>query len=114
MEVGGDNMKFKSSGFDELINKFDDMQERAKELKENRNISFEELFDNSFMKKYTKATDISEFFKESGFKIDGVDDFDKLDQNKLNDWVRKHSSFSTWKDMFEKAVHEYILKGLGL
>lgn len=107
-------MKFKSSGFDDLINKLDDIAENAQSLEGTQSVSFDELFNSSFMKKYTKMADIDDFFSGSGFVINSVDDFDKLNQNKLNDWVKEHSSFNTWKDMFEKAIHEYTIKRLGL
>lgn len=95
-------MAFKN--FDDLFEYYD------KKVKEIGPVPFEVLFDESFMKEYTKFKTIDEFLKSSPFEIKSQKDFENVDVNKLDEYVKENSVFSTWGEMKEKAVNIYLNK----
>ena len=77
----------------------------------NKNL-LEYLFSKNFMNKYTDFDSFNEFIKNCDFIDDSVE---KLSQEsfkhcrrKLNRYVRKHTCFSSWDKMFEKATNRYL------
>lgn len=106
-------MKFEMSGFDELNKKLKDMEKAAKELDGENEVSFGELFNNSFMKKYTNSENVQVFFDNSGFKTDTDEEFEAIDQAELDSYVQSNSKFNTWEEMKGKAGEEYVVKKLG-
>src|SRR5699024_8583766 len=113
MEVGGDNMGFKMKGSDELINELNKLGNKAEELHGKRSVAFNELYNDSFMKEYTKHNSIVEFFEASPFEFENEDDFVKIDTKELDKWITANTSFETWEDMKGKAATEYYARQLG-
>lgn len=71
------------------------------------------LFPKQFMKKYTEFTSFSEFTYECSLFPESMDQLSretitKIPQRKLDRYVKKHTCFSTWDQMFEKAVECYL------
>ena len=71
------------------------------------------LFPDQFMKKYTEFFNFSDFIETCDFFNDSLDNLTKesitnIPERKINRYVRKHTCFSTWNQMFEKAVEWYL------
>lgn len=107
-------MKFEMSGFDDLEKKLKEMEKAAKELEGTKEVSFGELFNDNFMRKYTDSDNLESFFGKSGYKIETEDDFDALDESEFDAFVNKHSEFNDWEEMLGKAGEEYAIRKLGL
>lgn len=60
-----------------------------------------DLFDMTFMKKYTVFSSIDEFTKTSQLDFSN---FESLDQSALDSFVAAHTSFNSWNDMQLKAI----------
>lgn len=96
------NLKFHIMGLD-LI------QSRLNELKKNVYVSYDKLFDTSFMKKYTKFKTFNEFLKSGDFIINSIEDFKAIPDDKMDSYVNKSSIFSSWQDMLNCAARNYTL-----
>ena len=71
-----------------------------------KEVSYQEIFSNSFMQKYTQFANFIFFMK--GFKIDDFSKIEKLKSDTLNDFVQKNSHFKTWEEMQQAAVNDYM------
>ncbi|MCU9614099.1 hypothetical protein OEV98_11060 [Caldibacillus lycopersici] len=104
-------MGVKISGLDEFDKFLNDLQKKANEA--SGEVSFPELFNDDFMRTYTKLNDIEEFFNKSPFKIETQEDFENLDEIELNKYVKEVTSFLSWEEMKEEAGTLYMKKKLG-
>lgn len=71
------------------------------------------LFSKQFMKKYTDFSSFSDFIKECKFFNDSLENLSKeniqsVPERKINRYVKNHTCFTTWDQMFEKAVEWYL------
>ena len=71
-----------------------------------KEVSYQEIFSNSFMQKYTQFANFNFFMK--GLKIDDFSKLEKLKSDTLNDFVQKNSHFKTWEEMQQAAVNDYM------
>ena len=71
-----------------------------------KEVSYQEIFSNSFMQKYTQFANFIFFMK--GLKIDNFSKIEKLKSDTLNDFVQKNSHFKTWEEMQQAAVNNYM------
>lgn len=106
-------MGVKTKGFDDFHKRLKQMGNKAKELEKGTTVSFTDLFNDRFMQIHTKFNNIDEFFDKSPFEIQTEEDFDKINENELDEYVRNHSRFSGWEDMKGKAGQEWVAKQLG-
>lgn len=108
---------FKMDGLDDLIKSFDKMEKNAKELDGDHNIPLGDLLNEEFMSKNTKFSSIDDFFDKSPFTVETDEDFDSIDENKLDEYVQENTKFSSWIDMLEDAQELYmeskLLEGTG-
>lgn len=95
-------------GLDELIGKFEEMGEKAKELDGEKEVALEVLFDENFMNEYTSYNDFYKFLEDGGFKVETAEDFDRIPENKLNEYVKRQTKFTSWNEMLENASGEYL------
>ena len=72
------------------------------------NVSFDKLFNEGFMAKYSNLQTIDEMFDQAGVTIESEDDFTALPEEKLNSIVKQHTNFGSWKEMLGKASEEYL------
>ena len=78
-----------------------------------KQILFKQIFSDHFMKKYTDFNSFSEFINDFdilGRSIEKVllKDITKIPEREINIYVNEHTRFSTWDQMFEKAVELYL------
>ncbi|MCK8826045.1 hypothetical protein [Fuchsiella alkaliacetigena] len=71
---------------------------------------YQDLFDSKFIKEYTSFESIEELFTASEFQIKSKKDLDSIPQDKWNEFIRKHTSFFTWKEMIQQAGEEWFTK----
>jgi hypothetical protein len=92
----------------------DQLAKNLQRLDGTRNVAFEEIFPNRFMRKYTKFASIDEMFEKGGFKVESQADFEAVPEADLNRFVVANTRFRSWEDMLGKASEEYALRQLGL
>lgn len=64
------------------------------------------LFTESFMKEYTKYNSIFDFIEAAGL-TNQKDDWNKLQDGKIDSFIKSNSSFESWADMKETAIACY-------
>lgn len=103
----------KIKGFDEFKKQLQNMKRAAQELEETKTVSFEELFTQTFMTKYTQFSSFDDFLKAGGFFVETQEDFEAIPDEDIDKHVAKTTKFSDWQTMLDTAVSEYTLKKLG-
>ncbi|MEK3701949.1 hypothetical protein NYE33_33630 [Paenibacillus sp. FSL R10-2199] len=102
----------KVTGFKELNNRLNQISKGAQELGAQKQMSFDELFPDSFIQKHTPSENISAFLEGVGVK--SKEDFAALPQEDLESYVRSTTKFSTFHEMSQAALAEVVYKRLGL
>lgn len=91
-------------GLDDLGKKFRKMGDNVKKMEGAQEVSFSELFPQSFMKEHTSLADLQEMFDLAGIETEK----DIREGNEaLQGIVQKHTKFASWQEMLEKAVAVY-------
>lgn len=106
-------MGVKIKGLNQLQKQLKQMERAAKSLENTHSVSFDELFSNSFMRKYTQFSNFDEFLKAGNFIVNSQEDFEAIPDNEMDLHVGRATKFSSWQDMLGKAGEEYALKKLG-
>lgn len=75
-------------------------------------VSFEELFNLGFMDKNSKFGTLDGFLKYYGFTVNSIEDFEALDEEKLNNAVIESTCFESWNEMYKQAGTDYVKKKL--
>jgi len=85
--------------------------QKFKEIK----VSLSELFSPSFMQRYTDSNAIDDFLNNSELFSEDVDKTPQeiFETKEFNEYVKQHTKFNTWSEMFSKAVEEWFTKKLG-
>jgi len=108
-------MGFDTFGFEDLLNKFENMVEKAKELEGEHFVSHDILFNSHFIKKYTDFISWDEMLDKSGFQIKSQEDFEKIQgDEEWNIYVGNNTQFNDWEEMMNTASGEYFSKEIGL
>jgi len=89
------------------------MNQNAKELEANPEVSFDELFSASFMNKYTNFSSFDDFMAASDLGVKTQEDFEALPKGDLDKYVSENSKFDNWDMMFKQAYGEYAFKKIG-
>jgi hypothetical protein len=106
-------MGVRSKGFKEFGKEIKKLQKRVEEASKPESVSFNILFHEGFMSKYTNFSSIDEFFEQSPFKVETEEDFEALDQTEFDKYVAEHTKFKDWNDMLSTAGQEHVAKKLG-
>ena len=104
---------FKIQGFDKLEKELKQLQKNAKKLSNTKQVSFKELFPNSFMKKYTSFSSMEELLDKRGFDVKSTEDFKAIPADLLDKYIASNTKFKSWEEMLEKATSQYAMKKLG-
>jgi len=75
---------------------------------ENVEVGFDELFDTSFMRKYTRYRSFEKFLAGGRFAIEGQADFEALDEAAMDAHVRRSTGFKSWKEMLDHATDLHV------
>jgi len=106
-------MKVKWHGFDKLEKRLKQMQKAAKELQNTKQVSFDELFTETFMKKHTDFTSFEELLESGGFEVNSQEDFESIPDDVFDKHIAEHTRFSSWQEMLDSAATEYAARKLG-
>lgn len=105
-------MSIKFSGFDKLEKDLKKLQKSAEELEKTTEVPFSELFNKSFMKKYTSFNSFSEFLEAGKFNVTSQTDFENIPNDKFNQHISKTTKFSNWNEMLNEAGNQYVCEKL--
>lgn len=110
-------MEVRVKGMNEVLKNLEKLSSRAKEMESENKVRLDELFINSFMKKYTDFETL-QFFAEYCENSLGTD-FASIvsidsDKEKLNYLIKEKTSFENWDEMLSKAFIERVTRKLQL
>ena len=105
-------IKLKMTGLDEMRNKLETLQRRAKNL--NGPVPFEDLFPPEFMRRYTDFKSIEEMLGAFGTPITSTEDFERIPGADWSVYVTEKTRFKSWDEMQSKAGQEYAERRLNL
>ena len=76
-------------------------------------VCLKKIFSKRFMKKYTDFDSFSEFTKQCDLINESLEDltretFKNIHKRKMNRFVRRYTCFSSWDQMFQKAIESYL------
>ncbi|MCD9539591.1 hypothetical protein [Photobacterium carnosum] len=100
-------------GFDELEKQLKKIEKSMTELDGKHEVSLLELMPDSFMSKNSNYTSLQELFDSSGFKIDSVEDFSEIPDEKWDAYINSSTTFENWDQMQEEALNLYIGSKIG-
>jgi len=86
------------------------LQREIKRIPKQQEVSFEKLFSESFMSRYTKFKSINEMVDKSPFKVENEEDFKNIPDLEWDKYVKENTSFHNWEEMLSKAGEEYLGK----
>lgn len=106
-------MKFELKGLKELEKNLKQLEKNANEIHGHNEVPLNKLFNSTFMKRYTKFSNITSFFDASPFTIDTQEDLATLPEDELDKYVSENTSFKSWQEMLTTASSEWVAKKLG-
>jgi len=108
------------SGFDDLAeqaedlaDEFEEKAERAEQLDGENEVPFDELFDRQFMQEHTDSSSIDGFLDQSGWEVESQEDFEQIPEDEFDVYVRQHTEFDSWEEMFRAAGTTWMWDQLG-
>lgn len=93
--------------------KLEDMERDLEDVEGKQTVSSSELFNQSFMFKYTKYVSFNLMLDESGL-LEKYGDFESFDLEEWDMFIQKNTKFSSWEEMKSEAGKIWVLKHLEL
>lgn len=98
----------KKSGID--LSDLEKFQNKIEKLSNTNSVPLNDLFTKTFISKYTKFSTSDEFFNACNIHTD--EDLEQISDSELNKLVSQYTKFSSWQEMLDTSVTEYIKKQL--
>ena len=109
-------MPMKSSGFDGIeteLNKIKDDFDRVMDKYNGESVGFDQIFNEEFMREHTSFDDFDSWISAGGFEFASQEEFDAIDEQKLDNYVSESTDFDTWQDMLGEAGTSLLTSELG-
>ncbi len=92
---------------------FKNLKDFEKALKKKSNdvsgiVSYDVLFNEPFMKKYTDFSSFEELLSAGGFIVNSEDDFKNIPDDQFDQHISKTTKFDSWEDMQSTAATVYM------
>lgn len=101
-------MKLTADGFDELQNNLENVRKSTNSQSTESEVTFDTLFDQGFMARYTPFTTLEEFVISGGFKLESPQDFEGILGTEFDRFISSNTEFDSWDAMFSKAGEVYM------
>ncbi|SDW72484.1 hypothetical protein [Paenibacillus sp. CF384] len=89
--------------FDELLK---ELQGQKTVQEDPEHLSFDRLFNDSFMGKYSNWNSFSEFLEKGNFQVETHEDIRNIPDELFDRHVARETQFANWNDMLDKATKE--------
>lgn len=89
-------------------NFFADLEQKVKSLEGTRKIPFTELFNRQFMMQHTTFNNIDDFLRSAGINVQTLVSFNEFPKEQLDAFVQTHTTFSSWKAMYNTACEDWV------
>jgi hypothetical protein len=95
------------------IKKLEDMEKNVKKLDGERRVPVSEIFNPSFMSKYTIYSSFDDMLSKSGL-LEKYGDFKSIDDKEWELFIKKNTNFSNWEEMQSEARRIWIKNQIGI
>ena len=89
-----------------------DFEKNLKDISKPQEVELQNLLTNKYLSENTTFTSFDEFINELG--INTVEEFENFPAEKLDTFIKNHSSLQSWQDLLDGAATEYFISKLGL
>lgn len=103
---------FEIRGLDDAMRQLRRLEDNTHALSGRHDIRSSEFFPPAFMTQYTKVASFDALLEASGFKVESQADFEAIPDAEWEKAIQAHTSFSSWRQMQEKAGVEYAERKL--
>lgn len=103
----------KTSGFEELDKELDRLADATEELNGEQDIPLDDLLVPEFIQEHSSFKTFDEMLKAGGFSMETEEDYDAIPDEVLDLHVSKTTDFTSWEQMLEEALSEYLSRKLG-
>lgn len=105
-------MSIEIKGFGDLQKKLDRLQKNAEALSGTQEVPLSKLITSNFMRLHTNVSSFDEFLKAGGYQVNSKEDFEAIPDDEFDAYVRENTKFTSWQDMLQAAVRDYVAKKL--
>lgn len=95
------------------IKGLDKLSKNLKKLESTNTVRLDNLFNSTFMKKYTDFISIYELFEKSQYEVNTEEDLKNIPDLEWDIYINSVTKFNSWKDMQKLAGQEFIKKQMG-
>ncbi|MCC7230620.1 MAG: hypothetical protein IT203_09530 [Fimbriimonadaceae bacterium] len=100
---------FEIKGLDQLQRRLKDLERRSQSLDGTHELSFAELFPDSFMRQHTQFATMQEMID-----VGNIENGDDIHKPEWCAFVAAHTNFDSWESMKSVAGQEWAKRKLGL
>jgi len=96
------------------IEGLDELEKQLEQLADlEGGVPMEELFTSEFMLMYTEFGSFEEFIEASKWTVENQEDFEAIPGDDFDEYVEKHTEFSSWEAMLQTGSEKYLERKLG-
>jgi len=88
------------------------VEQKANQLSDD--VTFTALFNKKFMSKYTIFNSFEELLTNGNYEVNSKKDFADIPEKEFDKYLTHCTKFTSWKEMYSKAGHEYFDSFLNL
>ena len=99
-------------GLDEAIQRIKRLESNVRQLSGTHDVPASELFTPTFMRLHTTVASFEALIAAGGFKVESQADFEGIPDAEWEKVIQAHTSFSSWRQMQERAGVEYAERKL--
>ena len=87
-------------------------EKNLKEISKPQEVELQNLLTDKYISENTTFNSFDDFINELG--IHTVEEFENYPEDKLDTFIKTHSSIESWQDLLDGAAEEYLISKLGL
>ena len=100
----------KPFGFKKFERRLKSLERGARRLHGTHEIPLAELFPPGFLTRYTQFTSLDQMFQASGYEVRSRDDFERIPDNRWDEFIVANTRFSSWEKMLGKAMEQWMAR----
>ena len=101
-------------GADDLKDELNRLSQNAKELDGTNQVPLVELFNPSFMRRYTEFDSFENMLEQSQWTVETQEDLEAIPEDQFDRYVREHTQFPDSEEMMGVATEEWTADQMGL
>ena len=101
-------------GADDLKDELNRLSQNAKELDGTNQVPLVELFNPSFMHKYTEFDSFEDMLEQSQWTVETQEDLEAIPEDRFDRYVREHTQFPDSEEMMGVAAEQWTADQMSL